>query len=270
MRQSDEASKGEAELLDYYRGQVAASCRILAQHGLVKGSTGHVSRRVPGTDDILIRGRPRVDKGLRFAEPSSIIRVSPDAQPVGDTRGVNRVSEIYMHTEAIKRRPDVNCVIHAHPPGVLLCTMHDIPLREIFGGYDPGAMNLAKAGLPVYDRSITLVTLDETNPMLDLMGENDAILLSRHGVVITGRSVEEATARAISLETLARLTWMAWKKGDPGEITALDKEEWSRRARVAAEARARGAGGESRGNWEHYMAILESGELHYDDIGFSG
>src|SRR5205823_3523148 len=93
--------------LDHFREVIATSCRILAQHGLVTGSTGHVSHRVPGSDDILVRGRPHVDKGLRFAEPSSIIRVGPDAQPVGDTTGVARVSEIYLHTEVYKRRPDV-------------------------------------------------------------------------------------------------------------------------------------------------------------------
>ena len=95
------------------REKVALSCRMLAQHGLVKASTGHVSCRVPGENYVLARGRPQVDKGLRFAEPESIIRVDLDGNVIGSTNGVRRVSEIYIHTEIYKRRPDVNCVIRA-------------------------------------------------------------------------------------------------------------------------------------------------------------
>jgi len=75
MTETIEATREDRHLLDHYRELVATSCRILAQHGLVSGSTGHVSRRIPGSADILVRGRPHVDRGLRFAEPDSIIRV---------------------------------------------------------------------------------------------------------------------------------------------------------------------------------------------------
>ena len=254
---------------DFLRDQVAASCRMLAQHGLVKGSTGHVSTRVPGTNDILIRGRPHVDKGLRFAEPSCVIRVGEDARPVGDTYGVSRVSEIYLHTEVYKRRPEVNAVIHAHPPGALLCTIARIKLRPIFGGFEPGGMRMAEAGVPEYERSITLHTLEETTPMLDVMGSEDVILLSRHGTLVTGRSVQEATARAITFETLCRLNWLACLQGDPGEILDVDKQEFARRVRVAAEARGRDGGGDEErgGSWNYLTALLDSGAVHFDDVG---
>lgn len=268
MAQLRDETRVDGQILDYFREQVATSCRILAQHGLVTGSTGHVSRRVPDTDDILIRGRPHVDKGLRFAEPSSIIRVGPDALPVGDTHGVRRVAEIYLHTEVYKRRPGVNAVIHAHPPGALLCTINNVPLRPIFGGFAPQSMRMAAAGVPLYERSITLHTLEETIPMLDVMGDKDVILLSRHGILVTGRSVEEATSRAIALESLARLNWLASLHGDPGEILDVDKGEFARRARVDAEARARGDGGEERGGgWANLTALIESGATQFDDVG---
>lgn len=267
--QTREAVAEDRGYLDFLREQVAASCRILAQHGLVKGSTGHVSTRVPGTNDILIRGRPHVDKGLRFAEPSCVIRVGEDARPVGDTHGVSRVSEIYLHTEVYKRRPGINAVIHAHPPGALLCTIAGIELRPIFGGFEPGGMRMAEEGVPEYDRSITLHTLEETTPMLDLMGEKDVILLSRHGTLVTGRSVQEATGRAITFETLCRLNWLANLAGDPGQIKDIDKEEFARRVRVAAESRGRdgGDGDERGGAWNYLMALLESGTVHFDDVG---
>src|SRR2546430_3004923 len=147
--------------LEHMRVTIAESCRILAQHGLVSGSTGHVSQRIPGSDDILVRGRPHVDKGLLYAEPHSIIRVDSDAKPVGDTEGVARVSEIYLHTETYKRRPDINAVIHAHPPGALLCSLNNVPLKPIFTGFNPGAYSMAEAGIPVYERSYTLQSVEQ-------------------------------------------------------------------------------------------------------------
>jgi len=250
--------------------KVAQSCRILAQHGLVKGSTGHVSTRLPQTEEILVRGRPKRDKGLRFAEPESIMRVDLDGQPVGDPGEVRRVSEIYLHTEVYRKRPEVNAVVHAHPPGVLLCTMTGFKLRAIFGGYEPSGMRMGLDGLPIYDRSITLHTLEETLPMLEVMGEREICLMRAHGILVAGKSVEEVTHRAIVLETLARLNYLASLKGDVPEISDEDKAEWRRRAVVAAEAQREGGGEEGAGSsWDYYLTLLDvPGLIQFDDVGF--
>ena len=276
--QTAEATRLDQHTLDHIRDKVATACRILAQHTIVKGSMGHVSARVPGTNDILVRGRPPVDKGLRFAEPSCVIRVGPDAKPVGQTRGVKRVSEIYLHTELYKRRPEVNAVIHAHAPWVRLCTINNVPLRPIY--YEAGPYNMLMDGIPVYDRSITLHTFDETVPALDVMGDKNVCLLSRHGVIIAGRSVEEVVNRVITLEDLARNNWMAALRGDPGDIPEEDKAEFAQRAVASAEAHARGlpdmlhpggfeedGAGENTGAWDYYKALLDSGALYVNDSG---
>lgn len=259
----------DVELFEELKEKVAASCRILAQHGLVKGSTGHVSVRVPGTNDCLIRGRPPGDKGLRFAPASSVMRVDPDGNVVGDTRGVRRVGEIYIHTDLYSHRPDVNAVIHAHPPGVLLCTMTSVKVRPIFGGYQPPAMRMAMDGVPVYQRSITLHTRDETRPMIDLMGDKNVCMMRGHGIVAVGRNVEEATHNAIVLETLARLNWYASLRGvEVPEISDEDKEEWNRRAREEARGGTRAARAEDGGGWAQLMALLEEPSLgQVDDTG---
>jgi ribulose-5-phosphate 4-epimerase/fuculose-1-phosphate aldolase len=267
-------SKEDREYLDHLREKVATSCRILAQHTIIKGSMGHVSTRVPGTNDSLVRGRPQVDKGLRFAEPSSIIRVGPDAKPVGPTYGVRRVSEIYLHTELYNRRPDVNAVIHAHAPWVRLCTINNIPLRPIY--FEAAPYHMVMDGIPVYDRSITLHTLEETNPMLDVMQNHNVCLLTRHGVVVSGASVEEATVRLITLEDLARNNWLAASMGALEDISDEDKAENARRREVS---RARGGGApddqhpggfegtERESLWGYYVALLDTGTLFVNESG---
>jgi ribulose-5-phosphate 4-epimerase/fuculose-1-phosphate aldolase len=278
MAQTEATTAEQRDRLDHLREQVAMACRILAQHRIVKGTMGHVSTRVPGSNDILIRGRPPVDPGLRFADPASVIRVGPDARPIGATRGVKRVSEIYLHTEVYQRRPEVNAVIHAHAPWVRMCTICNVPLRPIYFEAQPIGMLID--GLPFYERSITLHTLEETQPMLEVMGERDICLLNRHGVVVAGRSVEDATHRLIELEHAARINWMAAQLGDVGEIPEQDQAEWRERRVHAAEAAARGLpdelhpGGEDDDGhterdspWTYYAALLESGALYVDDSG---
>jgi ribulose-5-phosphate 4-epimerase/fuculose-1-phosphate aldolase len=281
MTQPEGAVRADRELLDHLREKVATACRILAQHAIVKGSMGHVSTRVPGTNDILVRGRPPVDKGLRFADPSCVIRVGPDARPVGPTGGVKRISEIYLHTEVYNRRPEVNAVIHAHAPWSRLCTICNIPLRTIF--FEANPIRIVEEGLPIFERSITLHTLEETQPMMQVMGDHDVCLLSRHGVVVAGDSVEDAVHRLIELEHVARNNYLAALTGDVGEIPAEDKAEWRRRALHTAERHAAGlpdelhpGGSDDDGRtgrdspWTYYVALLESGALFVNDSGLPG
>ena len=94
-----------------------------------------------------------------------------------------------------------------------------------------------------------------------------------------GKSVEEATNRALTLELLARMNWLATPHKDPGEISQIDKDEMARRYRVEQEARARGTSvdaamhpggfeGEGRGGgWDALTAMLASGEYAIDDLG---
>src|SRR5437773_10514205 len=103
-------SGGRVESDSELKEKVALSCQILAQHGLFKGTTGHVSVRAPGRDEMLIRGRPDVDRGLRYAEPSSVIALDLNGKIVGDPGPVHSVGEVYIHSEMYKRFPEVNAV----------------------------------------------------------------------------------------------------------------------------------------------------------------
>ena len=118
--------------------------------------------------------------------------------------------------------------------------MNQVKLRPIFSGYEPGAMRIALYDeAPVFDRSITLHTAEETSPFLDLMANHNMCLMTGHGIVVTGRSVEEATSRALTLEHLARVNWLAHLGGGAPDISDVDKAEWHRRGPRVAERRRR-------------------------------
>ena len=67
-----------ADELDELRWKVATACRILGMQGLVRESTGHVSARIPGTDEMFVRCRGGDERGLLFTDVDNVRRVDFD------------------------------------------------------------------------------------------------------------------------------------------------------------------------------------------------
>ncbi|MBI2766395.1 MAG: class II aldolase/adducin family protein [Chloroflexi bacterium] len=242
----------DAETADLRRN-VALACRILAQQGLVREIIGHVSARVPGAREMLIRCRGDDEYGLAFTTAEAIRRVDFDGG--GPGRGDRHVTplELPIHGEIYKARPDTGAVVHAHPEAVLLCGLAGIELRPIFGAYDPDALEVAAAGVPVFPRSVLIDGPRIAGEMIAAMAGGDVCLLRGHGITVIGRTVEQATLRALKLEALARVTWQLAAAGR--DIPPLRAEEVE-----AFTSRSQGGvipGGE-RWLWHHYVRLLEN------------
>jgi ribulose-5-phosphate 4-epimerase/fuculose-1-phosphate aldolase len=240
------------------RRKVALSCRILAMTGLVKETTGHVSARIPGTDEMFIRARGDDETGLLFTAETEIVRVDFDGNGVPKDAGLGTPNELPIHGEIYKARPNVACVVHAHPPGVLLCGIAGVELRPLFGGYDPSSLRIALDGIPIFPRSITLHRPEDVWPMLEIMGERNVCLMRGHGITVTGTSVEQATVRAIKMEALARINWHAAQRGAIPEISAEDVEVFNRSDR----GRRRQS---TEPVWRYYVQLLEQRGLVLPD-----
>jgi hypothetical protein len=143
--------------------------------------------------------------------------------------------------------------------------MTGLTLRPIFGGYQPPGMKMAIEGLPLFERTITLHTLEETLPFLDVMGNKDVCLMRAHGIAVAGRSVEDATRKAIVLESLARLNYLASLRGvDVPEVPQEDRDVWAERARASGAAER-----DDDSEWAYYLSLLDvPGALQFNDIGF--
>jgi ribulose-5-phosphate 4-epimerase/fuculose-1-phosphate aldolase len=128
--------------------------------------------------------------------------------------------------------------------------MAGIELRPIYGGYDPTGMKLALDGIPVYPSSLTLHTKEQVHAMMEFMGRSDLCVLRGHGLVVAGRSVEEATVRAIKVDTLARMHLQA---ASLGKIATIDEEDVQ-----AFSARGALRGKSVEAVWRFYVQWLES------------
>jgi ribulose-5-phosphate 4-epimerase/fuculose-1-phosphate aldolase len=219
---------GPADVEDLRR-QVALSCRILAATGCVREITGHVSARVPGSDQVLVRCRPAQDPGVQFTISDDIKLVRLDATNADLSGGYALPGEWPLHTELYRARADVGAVVHGHPRSSLLCGILGLPMQPVIGAYDPGAMELAVRGVPVYPRAVLISTRELGSAVAAAMADADACLLRGHGVVTAGADVQQATIRAIKLETLADLTLRLRSVADarPALLAADDIEDVS-------------------------------------------
>ncbi len=242
----------EAEL----RGTVALACRILAAAGLVKEITGHVSARIPDTAEMMIRCRGEDEYGLRFTSEVQIRRL--DFSGLGPGLGERHVAplELPIHGETYRTHAGVGAVVHAHPPAALLCGLAGVALRPVFGAFDPEALELAAGGVPVYPRAVLIDRAELAAELLGAMGSAPACLMRGHGITVVGRTVEEATVRAIKLETLARVTWQLAAAGRTvADVPADEIESFTRRS-----AGGSVIPGGVQYLWRHYARLAEEGQ----------
>ena len=238
------------------REQVAMSCRIIGIKGVTRGSFGHVSARVPGTDQVLIKAKGPDQEALEFAEPKDIITLDLSGATLEAPEGLEAPNETAMHLAVYRARPDVLSVIHSHPDWVVALTAVDAPILPIYGGYDPMGMRLAADGIPVYPSAATIIDDDLGREFQQVMGDSNACVLRGHGLTTAGRSVEDCTSRTLTVYELARINYLAYAIGDPKPIPDADLEEYASRQREGRGRDRNRAGSGESSFWKYHRKLL--------------
>lgn len=202
------------------RTEVAWACRILAEHGYRDLTLGHVSARDPHDPSrIWIKRR-----GLTLAEiePEDVIAVDLDNHPEGATPDMHL--ETVLHTEVYRRRADVTAVAHGHPPystalgatdGSLLHLTHDAVLFD--------------QGLASFENADLITEVSQAEQVAEALGDNSAVLMRNHGVLVAGADVRWLVLTAVTLERAVMLQSIAMTLGDPRPIAAEMLPDLNRR-----------------------------------------
>ena len=194
-------------LSEYHlRQEIVRVTRIVANQGLIRSSDGNISVRM---DDERFLVTP---SGLykMAMEPDDPILVNQNGEILEGKPGLKPTSEIGMHLEAFRQRPDINAVLHAHPPYATALTIAGIPfptdlLPEVLIALgDVPTAPYATPGTPALAESIRALILD-----------HNAILLGNHGSISVGRTLEEALIGLERLEHAAYTYHLAKALGDP-------------------------------------------------------
>lgn len=189
------------------RTLVAQACRVLAARGLADGILGHVSLRID-EERLLVRCRGPAERGLAFTSPEDVRLVDLDGRagaPGELDGGYAPPNELPLHTEVLRRRADVDAVVHAHPPDVVAADLAGIAIRPIVGAFDIPGTRLAAGGVPVHPRGVLIRDRRLAAEMVASMGVRPVVLLRAHGLTSAGATVEQAVLQAISVDRLAGL-----------------------------------------------------------------
>lgn len=194
--------------------RLSEGCRILANDGQGDMIWGHVSARRSHSDQSIFM-KP-AGFGLDEINKHNLIVVNDAGEKISGLAPVH--VEVFIHTEILKHRKDVNAVVHTHPINSVVFSSLDIPLLPI--GHE-GAMFCS--GLPVFkETSDLIVTAELGSKVCDVLGDCNALILQNHGIVTVGRTVEEAVMTAIMLEKACKSQLLALASG---EIKAFSSQE---------------------------------------------
>ena len=237
--------------LSKLRELVAQSCRVLGKLNLTKEPSGHVSARVPGADQVLIKARGPEESGLRFVGARDIITVDFNGKKLAGEDGLDVPQEVFIHTWLYKSRPDVQCVVHVHPLTVVLFTICGKPLQPLYGAYDPSGLRLLVEGLATYPRSITVSNEKLGEEFARAMGDKQACLMRGHGITSAGGTVEDASLTAIKLNDAAVINYQASLLGTPQPIPQEDIDI------LVGKSRGPGKSVHANSNWRYYCKLLD-------------
>jgi L-fuculose-phosphate aldolase len=141
-------------------------------------------------------------------KPEDLCICDMDGALLEGSRG--RTSEILMHLTIYRMRPDVQSVVHAHPPVATGFAVAGRPLNlalvpEVV--INLGCVPLAQYGLPG--------TPELTRDMLAYIPSYDALLMGNHGVVAYGTDSRKAFFNMETVEHFAQVTLVAELLGGP-------------------------------------------------------
>jgi HCOMODA/2-hydroxy-3-carboxy-muconic semialdehyde decarboxylase len=241
--QTPPADPDEARIAD-----VITASHILTNEGILD-SFGHVSARSARNPDHFFMPRAMPPALVTRAD---IVEVGLDCKPVAaDAPRLN--GERFIHCRVYRARPDVQSVIHSHDLAVIPFGLANIPLRPVVAqaGFLPPQTPLFEVrDFNAGDARRGVLVLNETlgDGLARTLGPNPVVLMRGHGETVVGRSVREATVRALytHIDALAQHAALALSPN----ITPLDDAELATNAAENFDADR---------PWQNYKSRLPAG-----------
>jgi L-fuculose-phosphate aldolase len=178
-----------------HREEIVRYGRMLHEKGFVAAMDGNLSVRLK-QDRILVTPTGLSKGSMR---PADLVIVDLDGKQVAGRRNVT--SEIGMHLMIYRTRPDIKAIVHAHPPTATGFAAAGIALTEplvceVVMGL--GCIPLARYGTPG--------TAELAQSLEPYVPKYDAILMSNHGVVAYGDTLEHAYMKMETVEHFAQIS----------------------------------------------------------------
>ena len=184
------------------RKEIIKACHEMERLGLTRGSSGNISARTESGFLITPSGMPPSRMAME-----DIVHMDMQGVPNGRRKPS---SEWRFHRDIYAARPDIEAVVHSHPPFGIALASHGrgIPafhyMVAMAGGTDIRCAPYATYG-----------TQELSDHAVKALEGRYACLLANHGMIAAGRDLDRALALMIEVESLAEGYWRALQIGEP-------------------------------------------------------
>jgi len=222
--------------MEELRRNLAAASRMLVDAGIL-GYSGHLSTRVGDGGRLLIQPVDDVRAELR---PDRLLVVTLEGDLAdGDGRPP---SELAIHTEIYRARPDVGAVAHFHhDPTTVFTVAGDHPIVPV--------KNHASrwfSGVPVHPDPSHIASAEQGRALAATLGQCHAALLRAHGEVVVAEDIQTLFADVVHFVENATLLASALALG---QVKPLSETECDRFAATFSRGR------HARKLWTYYTTV---------------
>lgn len=199
---------------DQIRLDLACACRIIANEKMDDSIAGHLSIRIPDTDEMWTTPYP-----FYFADitPDDVVRVDMTGRVIEGRHKPN--PSIDLHPAIYRRRPEVGAIVHTHPPHV---TGYSALGREI-EVYDQVGSFVFEEQAVYNEFTGTVFSEDGAAPIAEALGKKNIGILKNHGLISVGTDIRFALGYTLLAERAARVQAIARQFG-ASSADALDAE----------------------------------------------
>jgi len=181
------------------RLQICDIGRNLFNKDFIAANDGNISARL-SENEILTTPR-QVSKG--YLEPHMIVKVNLQGEVLEAAEGYRPSTETKMHLRIYNELPEMNGVVHAHPPYATAFAIKGEALDKMMMPESVimiGDIPLAEYGTPS--------TEEIPDSLMPFLGKKTAVLLENHGALTWGTDVMDAYLNMERLEYTAKITFI--------------------------------------------------------------
>jgi L-fuculose-phosphate aldolase len=164
---------------------------------------GNLSTRL--TDQLVLCTRASCHKGLLTDDDLVVVDLSG-----AKVRGLGSpTSEMALHLACYRRRPDVEAIIHAHPPTCIAHTVAGVSMAQCV--LPEVVLTLGNIPTLPYERTGRASLAEIVG---DAILAHDAVMMDRHGAVCVGPDLLTAFCNLETMEHTAKILLAARQLGD--------------------------------------------------------
>ncbi len=178
--------------------ELVATARALLQEGLVEGTSGNLSARLPDGNVVMSPSSLEYD----VMTPDDLVAIDLEGKVLHGERAPT--SEKALHLACLRDHEDIGAVIHSHAKYATMFAVTHQPIPCVIEEFDI----YVGGEVPVADYRLT-GSGELGDEVARHVGERGAVLMANHGLLTVGKDLKQAHKVAALVERTAEIIWGA-------------------------------------------------------------